>query len=716
MLFVFIVCMENVYGQVTDTASHTSSDTLIEYNLCANELPLLWNGNSFYTDTSVTVHLLASSGQDSVVTMTLHVTPNPIGEINTGSAICAGDTLNLSIGYNANASVVLTQPTASHYDSQKIFLPDGISCPPHGTYYRSHAQFNDFVPGSVIQSANDIRFLRLKIEHSAIEDLRVTLVCPNGSSCKIIPDNDNDGWGSIPHNYFRINLGLANRQTDNLSCDSTLNPIGVPWNYVWSNNTDQGYQYASGTYSYCYEPANIHLQNNPLWDNSNYLGLQSYVIDSSDVANMSQIYHPLQSFSNLEGCPLNGDWYIQVEDLQEQDNGYLVEWELSFAPSLLRVTPSHVASRDLTGAWSARTSDSTFVITPPTNLTHDTIVTYTVTVEDSSGCSFDTTFTVQFHAHQTVSVHDTILQNELPHVYNGHTFPIGSPQDSQQIFHLTSIHGCDSTVNYYLHLIPNDTIYLHDTVCDHELPYAWHEISFTQTGTQSQTFTNILGADSVVFLTLHVNLSDTTNLTDALCQGEPYDNFGFTLSGDSTQTSSTFQRVYTNAAGCDSTVILTLTVHPNTFEEVDIEIWENQLPYTFLGEEFYNDTTGVVRHLPNANGCDSTITFSLLIHRNIQITILKIYLPNAITPGIADGLNDYFLIPQDYLPQIADRAFSITIFNQLGEIVFYSTDKHFQWDGTAKGKLHRNSTYNYIIRYLNIYGEPLILKGSITTL
>ena len=112
-------------------------------------------------------------------------------------------------------------------------------------------------------------------EHSAIEDIRIRLICPNGNACKIQPDYQNDGWGGISH-YFRTNLGVANRLQDVASCNTSQNPMGIAWNYIWSNNTTLGYQYAPGTYGYCYEPVNVHYTYNPYWDD----GTQSYKIDS----------------------------------------------------------------------------------------------------------------------------------------------------------------------------------------------------------------------------------------------------------------------------------------------------------------------------------------------------------------------------------------------------------------------------------------------------
>ena len=321
------------------------------------------------------------------VTFRVRTSKNPIRDVAQLPPICAGQQLDLSVGYDHLSSVQLDSIGSEQITSlgvtDTVFLPDGINCPPYGYYYRSYVNFTAFAPNATITSANDILYVRLKIEHSAIEDIRIKLYCPNGSSVRIVPDYQNDGWGGVTHN-FRTNLGLANRLQEVTTCDASQNPMGVAWNYVWSNNTTLGYQYANSPYGYCFEPQNVHVTANPYWDNSNGLGMYSYVIDSTDVANMTQVYHPSQNFSNLVGCPLNGSWFIEVQDLWTNDNGYIHEWEMALDPHLL---PQN---------WSYTVNvDTTYIVGPGSNgmyVIPDTAGTlyYTAYVIDEYGCSYDT--------------------------------------------------------------------------------------------------------------------------------------------------------------------------------------------------------------------------------------------------------------------------------------------------------------------------------------
>jgi len=317
------------------------------------------------------------------ITFRVRTSKNHIKNVVPQPPVCTGDELHLSVGYDNLSALQLTPVGSEQITSlavvDTIFLPDGISCPPYGYYYRSYVNFTTFAPNATITSANDILYVRLKIEHSAIEDIRISLVCPNGSRCKIVPDYQNDGWGGVTH-YFRTNLGVANRLQEVVSCNAAQNPMGIAWNYVWSNNTTLGYQYANTPNSYCYEPGNVHSSYNPYWDD----GSTSYKIDSTDVANMTQVYHPLQNFSGMVGCPLNGNWFIEIEDVWTNDNGYLHEWEMALDPALL---PQN---------WSYEVAVDTIYITGPGASGTEIIpqqsgnIPYTFNVIDEFGCLYDT--------------------------------------------------------------------------------------------------------------------------------------------------------------------------------------------------------------------------------------------------------------------------------------------------------------------------------------
>lgn len=115
--------------------------------------------------------------------------------------------------------------------------------------------------------------------------------------------------------------------------------------------------------------------------------------------------------------------------------------------------------------------------------------------------------------------------------------------------------------------------------------------------------------------------------------------------------------------------------------------------------------------LQNVYGCDSVL--DIMLH--IAFPEVDLYLPNAITAN-NDGQNDVFSISEWVQSQIAD--FEIHIFNRWGELVFYSPDKGFRWDGHVRedGRVYHNTVYAYIIRFTDLDGNKYVRKGTITVL
>jgi gliding motility-associated-like protein len=87
-------------------------------------------------------------------------------------------------------------------------------------------------------------------------------------------------------------------------------------------------------------------------------------------------------------------------------------------------------------------------------------------------------------------------------------------------------------------------------------------------------------------------------------------------------------------------------------------------------------------------------------------------LPNSITPGNQDGVNDYFYIPQRNLIQ----SLEFTVYNRNGEMVYHTTNKEFEWNGAVNGRIFSGATYTYTLTITNYEGVTSKHKGSITVL
>jgi len=264
-------------------------------------------------------------------------------------------------------------------------------------------------------------------------------------------------------------------------------------------------------------------------------------------------------------------------------------------------------------------------------------------------------------------------------------------------------------------------------VYDSTLTYQWNtgstEPHFRDVPLQNTTYTvtvsNAYGCTNTASANVTVFDNDPQTLYDSVCQGSAYNNYGFTLSAEETAEAENFVRTRTiSTANCEGQIMLFLTVLPR-----DTVYWEQSAEQFIVWNGVtYSESGTYSQHFNNQAGCDSVVFLQLTIHDTLPaapdtISIadtLYIFLPNAITPSISDGLNDYFCLPEAYPPLIND--FEISIFSRWGELVYYSTDKNFRWNGEIRGKTSYKVVYNYLIRFHDIMGRPYLLTGSITVL
>ena len=226
-----------------------------------------------------------------------------------------------------------------------IQLPDQQGVP-----FSSNVNFTQFTAGQTVQNVNDIASICVNMEHSFMGDLVISATCPNGQSIIL---HQQGGGGTF--------LGVP---VDN---DASPNVQGTCSNYCWSPTATNG-----------------------TWQQN-----------SGGVATLpAGTYQSVQPFTNLVGCPLNGQWTITFNDLLGSDNGFVCDWSLSFDPSLYPdvtvFTPVPGTSQD-SAFWEGpflTTPDPTtpLIATAAPNGPGD--YDYTLTVIDNFGCTYDTTITI----------------------------------------------------------------------------------------------------------------------------------------------------------------------------------------------------------------------------------------------------------------------------------------------------------------------------------
>ncbi|MFY8132266.1 MAG: hypothetical protein ACOVOL_03455, partial [Bacteroidia bacterium] len=136
----------------------------------------------------------------------------------------------------------------------------------------------------------------------------------------------------------------------------------------------------------------------------------------------------------------------------------------------------------------------------------------------------------------------------------------------------------------------------------------------TQPGFYVDTLQNSLGCDSVVTIDLQFAQPDTQRLSVSICTGSTY-----FFNGQNLNSSGTYQANLTNLLGCDSLVILQLTVNQTIQNTIQASICQGQ-SYSFLGNSYQNSGRYSFAY-QTASGCDSTVILDLTVNAVVKPTI-----------------------------------------------------------------------------------------------
>jgi gliding motility-associated-like protein len=142
--------------------------------------------------------------------------------------------------------------------------------------YSAVLTFDEFGLDSVYKSGA-IDSVGLNILHADMGDLEIKLSCENGNSV-------------ILKNFDATNHALLGDTLTNLS-----------YTYYWSELS----------------------------------GIQTMNSITTEQIISSNAYLPDESFDNLIGCPLNGNWTLEITDNQELDSGYVYQWSIVFDEDIL---------------------------------------------------------------------------------------------------------------------------------------------------------------------------------------------------------------------------------------------------------------------------------------------------------------------------------------------------------------------------------------------
>lgn len=178
---------------------------------------------------------------------------------------------------------------------------------------------------------------------------------------------------------------------------------------------------------------------------------------------------------------------------------------------------------------------------------------------------------------------------------------------------------------------PSYNIIEYDTVCQLSLPLIWNGITVYYGGPSAATKINTtsLGCDSNIVLNLTVINTITAIETINICpEMLPYTWNGRTVTtgGYAAARDTTISTV----SGCDSITRLDLIITPTITVTTTIHICDDALPYTWNGFVLTTGGSGVAMYPSSSvvSGCDSNTTLNLVVHTPVT---------NAVTAYFCTG-------------------------------------------------------------------------------
>lgn len=391
----------------------------------------------------VTVLVTDVNGKVNSDQLYVLISPRPnFSNLAVNDTLCIGEETEITGGIFQGDTIGVSPANAAILGGgilgEQLYLPDG-----NNDLYETTINITDFDDDQVIQSASDIVNFCVNMEHSYLGDLEMGLTCPDGT--QIIIFNSYDAIGNttqmFPGGFQGGSVFLGDARDGS--------PDGVPgigYDYCFSDDA------TTGTFAQIYNdpdyiiPATI----TPGFGNNSIIGGS---------------YLPEESYTNLIGCPINGDWTLSVKDNWSSDDGFIFNWSIYFDPN---INPSTVYySPDIDSVYWHDNQDiiennGTSITVKPSEEGDNS---FTFVAVDEFGCSHDTTVNVYVRPH---IVFPDAIACDLTH--------IAAPSNSPNGGVYTQLTGPTSTAD--LEFVPIVEGHSPDSVFANE--YGVYTIDFTE--------------------------------------------------------------------------------------------------------------------------------------------------------------------------------------------------------------------------------------------
>ncbi|MEI2747375.1 MAG: gliding motility-associated C-terminal domain-containing protein [Ferruginibacter sp.] len=480
-----------------------------DINICTNQLPYNWNGQTYSTPGTYTVMLTTIAGCDSIAT--LNLTASSVVTSTTNVSVCTNQlpynwnnqvynsagtytvTLTGSSGCDSIATLILTVNSTLTTTTSVSVCNNQLPYSWNGNTYNSSGLYSVTLTSTT--GCDSVANLQLTVNNTATT-VFADMVCESQ-----LPYLWNGNQYNSSGNYtatlvtsagcdsvITLQLTVVNTIYNNLSVNICSNQMPYMWNGLIISGP--------GTFTQTFNAGNgcdsvvtlnlIVLQETVSTTQVSVCSNQLPYQWNGQQFNSSGNYTVL--FTNQAGCDSAANLQLTILPVSSSDS-YVT-----------------VCNNQLPYVWNGNN--------------YSTSGNYLVTLTGSNGCDSiaNLHFTVNAVTGSTATIN--ICSNQLPYAWNGQQLTQAGTYSAL----FTGSAGCDSVVTLQLIVNPVVSSSSNASVCSSQLPFVWNGQQLNSTGMYSVTLVSSAGCDSVV--TLHLTVHPTpgvpsVNSPVVYCQFDP---------------------------------------------------------------------------------------------------------------------------------------------------------------------------------------------------
>ena len=530
LLLLLLAVAGGQVGYAQSDSSIVTSDTTVF--ACDS---FVWH-DSTYTQTGEYTYM----SEDSTMIVTLHLTVNHPDHSSTTIDTCESYTWTDGNGQTYTTS---GDYTYSHEDANGCAQVDTLhltikeptsgeetvsACVSYVWHEQTYTKSSDYTWTTMGINGCD-----------SVATLHLIILKPTHTSITVT-ECDSFTWPANGETYFQSN-DYTYIHTDSNGCTQvdtlhlTINkPVHLSItdtaceSYTWNNATYT----ASGIYTYSHQDTHGCWQVDTL-----HLTINHPVTVHFDTAICSSSLPLTWHDTTFEVGTVSGDYILHRKTVHNCDS--VVTMTLSVNPIYNFIDTKTICASQLPYEWNG--------------VTFAAAGTKATILNTVKGCDSVVTMTLTVNPTYNVIDTKTICASQLPYEWNGVTFAAAGTKTTT----LNTVNGCDSVVTMTLTVNPTYNVIDTTTICASQLPYEWNGVTFAAAGTKNVTLQSVNYCDSIVAMTLTVNPTYNTPITESICQGQSYSFYGQNLT-----TAGVYTHTLTTSKGCDSIITLTLTVNP----------------------------------------------------------------------------------------------------------------------------------------------------------